>query len=79
VVWNLISFHPEYTSFVFNLSPDALGFDPAATYQLRDLATDEVFNEYGRTQWRGEDLKQVTLTPQMFRPYLLWIEKFSKP
>jgi hypothetical protein len=78
VVWNLISFHPEYTSFAFDLPLDRLGLDPTATYRLRDLPTDELFNEYGRTEWPGEEFSNLILTPQMFRPYLLRIEQISQ-
>jgi hypothetical protein len=75
VVWALISLHTEYTPFTFELPVEQLSLETGVIYQLRDLITAELFDEYGRQQWAGWEFSHLTLTPQIFRPYLLRLER----
>ncbi|RME40591.1 MAG: hypothetical protein D6796_17025 [Caldilineae bacterium] len=77
-VWAMVSLYPEVTPFTFSLPLERLGLRPEARYRLRDLATGEVFREYGRGEWRGAELANITLTPRMFRPYLWRVERVTR-
>jgi len=74
IVWALVSLWPEKTTFAFHLDADVLGLNPSATYRLHDLVADEDFDEYGRATWRGSELRDFTLTPEPYRPYLLRLD-----
>lgn len=71
----IASLMSEHVTYRFGLPVEKLPFDPAAVYQLRDLITGQVWNEYGRTTWQGDDLRSFTLTPRMYRPYIFQVEQ----
>jgi starch synthase (maltosyl-transferring) len=70
----LASLLPEQATFRFGLPLDRLSIRPEARYCLRDLITGQVWNEYGRGEWLGEELASFHLTPRMYRPYIFRIE-----
>ena len=74
LVWALVSLWPEKTTFTFRLDIEALGLDPSASYRLHDLVAGEDFEEYGRARWRGAEMRELALTPEPYRVYLLRVE-----
>jgi hypothetical protein len=74
VLFCVVSLFPEHITYRFELPIEKLPLKRGASYQLRDAITGEVWDEYGKTIWRGEELASFHLTPRMYRPYLLRIE-----
>ncbi len=79
VIFGVASLFPEQVTFRFGLPVDRLPLDPAGSYRLRDLVTYQFIGEYRQMTWTGAELADFTLTPTMFRPYLLRIEPVSEP
>jgi starch synthase (maltosyl-transferring) len=78
VLLGLASLLPEQATFRFGLPVDKLPIRPDVPYCLRDLITNQVWNEYGRAEWRGAELASFHLTPRMYRPYIFQIEPVAE-
>lgn len=75
VLLGLASLLPEQATFAFGLPLADLPIDPAAHYRLRDLISSAVWSQHGQAIWQGAELADLTLTPRMFRPYILRLER----
>lgn len=75
ILFCLASLTPERVTYRFGLPLEQLNIDPAATYQLRDLISDTVWDEYGQSTWSGRELAAFELTPNMLTPYILRLER----
>lgn len=78
VLFGLASLVPERITYRFGLPVEKLNLKPGARYQLRDLITYRVWEEYGTFDWTGEELASFYLTPQMYTPYIFRIEEIKK-
>ena len=70
----LASLFPERITYRLSLPLDWLPVRMDRAYRLRDLITGEVWNEYGTQAWGGDQFAYFSLTPEMYRPYILLIE-----
>lgn len=70
----LVSLCAEQVTYRLSLPLDDLPIARRQTYRLRDLIGGEVWDECGRRRWTGAELADLTLTPRMYRPYILHIE-----
>jgi len=75
VVFGLASFTPERVTYRFGLPVDRLPIRADRRYQLRDLISFNLWAEYGKTIWTGEELASFTLTPEMITPYIFRLEE----
>jgi len=69
IVWGLISLRPEKTTFTFSLPLEMLGLAEDGQYLLKELIRRRPWSEYGKQDWRGGELGQLSITPQPFVPY----------
>jgi glycosidase len=72
-VWGLVSLHAERTPITLTL-PSDFGLASASTYRLYDLIEQRPWAEGGKSEWRGETLRELTLSPEPFVPYFFRIE-----
>jgi glycosidase len=76
IVWGLVSLWPEKTTFDFALPLERMGIQEKSRYGLKELISRRQWSEHGTDTWKGEDLRQLSLTPQPFVPY--FFEVFSR-
>ena len=69
IIWGLISLWPEKSTFNIALPAADLRLNIEKSYRFRDLISGQYWNEYDKTLWKGDELDDIYITPQPFKPY----------
>ena len=69
IIWGLISLWPEKSTFNIALPVADLRLNIEKSYRFRDLISGQYWNEYDKTLWKTDELDDIYITPQPFKPY----------
>ena len=76
-VWGVLSLYAERTPLEFELPPSYLK-ELQGNYRLVDLITGDAWDEYGKTEWDGDEIHTPTLSLTPYVPYFFQLERVMK-